>query len=165
MLESYICVVLKGGNIPFRYNLLDHINSKTIVNIYLTFLNSQNPILHHLYGGKSCVLLHKEYRLLSDHTELQLKFNCCRIEFYICSIVGRKFCICQKWCDSHDRENIVHIEPITNSEENSDNEEGSSNGIDHVMDKLRYYTSAGNRDNIDTRHDFHDESFADGLFN
>ena len=43
MLEGYICVVLKGGNIPFRYNLLDHINSKTIVNIYLTFLNAENP--------------------------------------------------------------------------------------------------------------------------
>ena len=45
-------------------------------------------------------------------------------------------------------ENILCTEPISNSKENSNNEEGSYNGIEHGIDKFRYFNAAGDGDNI-----------------
>ena len=77
--------------------------------------------------------------------------------------MGYKWYIYNKFCGIHDEVNILHIEPIRNSEENTDNEESSSNGIENDIDKLHYFTTSGDGDNIDTRHDFHDETDAGGL--
>ena len=99
------------------------------------------------------------------YTGYQLKYNCDRKELYRFRVMGHKCCICRKCCDSHDTENIVCIEPIINSEENSDNEEGYFIDIEHEIDRFRYFTASSDSDNVYTRHDFHDKVDYDGLFN
>ena len=116
-------------------------------------------------GGQSHVFCHQNYMPMISSAQLQLKLNCSREEFYHCSDMVHKCCICNKYYNSYNKENILYIEPIINCEEKSDDEEGYSIGIDNNIDKFRYFTASVHGNKIDKRNGFNDGDNGNGLFN